>query len=944
MRKILTLLLIALTTVSYAQNISLKGKVTDPDNFPLESATVYISAVKDSAMVAYTITNKDGSWEIKTRATKDPVYLKVSYMGFSDYKQQLEPLTAGKDFGTQKLTDKATTLNEVIIVSEAPPIRVKKDTLEFNAASFRVRPDANVEALLKQLPGVDVDSDGVISINGKQVDQILVNGKPFFDRDGKIALKNLPASLINKVQVSDTKTKEEELLNKRASSNNSSINFTIDEKKNKGLFGKVMGGYGTGDRYESSAMLNYFKGKKRVSILASSNNINSTGFSMDEIFDSMGGGRNLAGGIGGAVRQAGSGNGAGITQSNMAGGSYNDEWFKDFSSTLNYFYNSADTENENRTRETTFLPDENGGTNNRSLTESRVSKTDNSRYVHNAGGEFEWKLNPKTTLFMDPKFVSGNSKERNVSSQETVDQDGNLSNRSDNNTFNDTDNRSFSNRLQFRRAFEKKGRAISAVLSNNNTTDDTSTLNRQSAFFYEDTDGDGVVEETADIRNQVRYNRQSSDLYSGTLTYLEPITDSLRLKIKTNYSNDQNTQDRVGYDFDEATGQYTSLNQSLTNYLASSTGTFVPTVGFDLDKNKFDVSAEAGQRIIKFDNHSVYLGDNYDLIKNYVLPYANVQAGLTFSQSTRLRLTYNYDTSLPGATQILPVEDFTNPLNTYVGNPDLDPNKSHNINLNFRKFDFATRSGYNIFGNARFYDSQVVSYTIIDTSSARRRTSYDNISGAYNLSLGGNWSKSIKRDAHTFRLSMGINAAYNLSKGFTNTQLYEARSLTLGPRINFNYDYGELLTINPSYSYTYNQSDYTNYRISQASNYVHRINLVTTSYWPKHVVFGNDFGYTYNSNIADGFKKDFYLWNTSIGYNFLQDHFMFKVKVYDVLNQNLGTSRTITPTSIRDEENIVLKRYAMFSLTYSLKQFGGKSVNRGPGEGGGGNGQRGRRM
>lgn len=944
MRKILTLLLVAFTTFGYSQNITLKGKVADPDNFPLESATVYLSAEKDSSMVAYTVTNKDGSWEIKTRTTKDPVFLKVSYMGFADFKQKLTTLVANMDFGTQKLTDKSTTLNEVIIVSEAPPIRVKKDTLEFNATSFKVRPDANVEALLKQLPGVDVDSDGVITINGKQVDQILVNGKPFFDRDGKIALKNLPASLINKVQVSDTKTKEEELLNKRASGNNSSINFTIDEKKNKGLFGKIMGGYGTNDRYESSGMLNWFQGKKRVSILASSNNINSTGFSMDEIFDSMGGGRNVSGGVIGAVRQAGSGSGAGITQSNMIGGSYNDEWFKNFSSTLNYFYNSADTENLNRTRETTFLPDENGTTGNRSLTETSTSKTDNSRYVHNAGSEFEWKPNKKTTIFMDPKFVSGNSKERNVTSRETVDQDGNLSNRSDNNTFNDTDNRSFTNRLQLRRAFEKKGRAVSAVFNNSNSADDTSTLNMQSAFFYEDTNGDGVDEETSDIRNQLRYTTTTNDSYSGSMEYLEPVTDSLRIKIKGAYSNAENTRNRVGYDYDTTNGQYSLLNDELTNYLSSTTGIFTPTAGFDFEKNKFDFNTELGQRVINFDNHSVYLGDNYNLQKNYILPFANVQAGFAFSQSTRLRFNYNYDTSLPSATQILPVEDISNPLNTIVGNPDLDPNKSHNINLNFRNFNFATRSGYNLYGNARFYDSQIASYTTIDPATAKRITSYDNVSGAYNLSLGGNWNKNIKREAHVFRFNLGLNTSYNLTKGFTNTQQYEARSLTLSPRVNFNYDYGELLTINPSYSYTYNQSDYTNYRITQASNYVHRINLTTTSYWPKNIIFGNDFGYTYNSNIADGFKKDFYLWNTSLGYNFLKDHFMFKVKVYDLLNQNLGTSRTITPTSIRDEENIVLKRYAMFSLTYSLKQFGGKRVPGGDRPPGGNGNFRGRRM
>ena len=917
MQKIYTLLFLLFSAYGFSQNVTLKGKVTGPDAFPLESATVYVTSVKDSSVIDYTITAKNGTWELKTRTSGEPVNLKISYVGFADYRQQLEAITADKDFGTLALADRATTLNEVIIESEVPPIRIKKDTLEFNASSFKVRPDANVETLLKQLPGVDVDSDGTITVNGKEVNQILVNGKAFFDADGKIALKNLPADIINKVQVSDTKSKEEELLKKRASSNNASINLTIDEKKNKGTFGKIMGGYGTNDRYESSAMINNFKGKRRISILASANNINSTGFSMDEIFDSMGGGRNTAGGLGSAVRQAGSGSGQGITQSNMIGGSYNDEWFKNFSSNINYFYNSANTANENRTRETTFLPRTNGSSEERSLTTTSSSKTDNSRFVHNANTEFEWKIDSTATLIMQPKFTAGTSTQKSATVQSTVDQDGDRSNQSENNTFNNTDNRSFTNSIQYRKRLNVKGRLLSAVFNNNNNADDTSTRNRQSTIFYEE---DGLTERNRDFRNQIRYNNQSSDQYTGSLEYLEPVADSLRIKVKANYNSNQNTQNRKGFDYDEASGEYSILNDSLTNYLVSHTQTFTPTAGFDLNLEKYDLSGDFGQKITQYDNSSFYLGNNYSIAKQYILPYASVHGGLHFTKSTSLRVNYNYNTSLPSATQILPVDDVSNPLNTIRGNPDLDPNKSHNVNVNFRDFDYATRSGYNIYANGRYNDSQIVSYAIIDAITAKRLTSYQNISGAYDFSLGGNWNKTIKRGEHSLRLTAGLNTSYNLQKGFTNQQMYQARSITLIPRLNINYDYGDLLTVAPNYSYTYNQSNYTNYRINQASNYIHRISLVTTSYWPKNVVFGNDLNYTYNS--LSNFKKDFYLWNMSLGYNFLNDHLMFKVKVYDVLNQNLGTSRTIGATSIKDEENIVLKRYAMFSLTYSLKQFG----------------------
>jgi hypothetical protein len=165
---------------------------------------------------------------------------------------------------------------------------------------------------------------------------------------------------------------------------------------------------------------------------------------------------------------------------------------------------------------------------------------------------------------------------------------------------------------------------------------------------------------------------------------------------------------------------------------------------------------------------------------------------------------------------------------------------------------------------------------------------------------------------------------YNFSKGFTDGELYTAKSFIFSPRINLAYDYGEILTINPSYNYSYNKTSYTNYNVDQADYFTHKLNLQVTNYWPKNWTFGNDFGYTYNSNISPGFKKDFFLWNTSLAYSFFEKKFMAKVKVYDLLNQNQSASRMITPTTIRDEENTVLKRYIMFSLTYKIEKFAGK--------------------
>ena len=278
----------------FSQNtFTIKGKVVDPTTkLPIESATVYLTSVKDSSVVDYTITNKMGNFAIKVKKSDKALNLKVSFISYQDFVENVTGLTADKDFGTIELKDATNQLNEVVVKSEIPPIRIKKDTLEFNASSFKVGADANVEALLKQLPGVEITPEGKITVNGKEVNNILVNGKPFFGKDGKIATQNLPAEIIEKVQVVDTKTKSEEISGDASGSENKTINLTIQEDKNKGFFGKIMGGLGSDKRYESSMLVNYFKGERKISALASSNNINSIGFSMDEIFDNMGGGRN----------------------------------------------------------------------------------------------------------------------------------------------------------------------------------------------------------------------------------------------------------------------------------------------------------------------------------------------------------------------------------------------------------------------------------------------------------------------------------------------------------------------------------------------------------------------------------------------------------------------------------------------------------------------------
>jgi outer membrane beta-barrel protein/carboxypeptidase-like protein len=904
------------SSLAFSQNsFTIKGKIIEENSkLPMESVTVYLSMTKDSSLVDYTITDKNGNFSLPVKKIAQPVSLKISMVGFEDHKTNLNELLGAKDFGVISLKEQSKMLGDLVIKAEAPPVRIKKDTLEFNAASFKVRPDSNVQTLLKQLPGVEIDNEGKITVNGKEVNQILVNGKPFFDKDGKVALQNLPSDIINKVQITDTKTKKEELTKQAASSNNASINLTIDEEKNKGLFGKFMAGYGTDERYESSALINYFKNKRKINVLASSNNINSLGFSMDEVFDNMGGGRNITymdsgtGSFGMGNMRFGA-NGSGITQSDMVGINYTDEWFKGFESTGSYFFSDQHTKNNNRSRQISFLPTGDFTTESQSTTKS-------DGFGNNVNFEMEYKIDSTTTLVVSPKFSKTNAKNKETSVQNSRDENDDLLNESASETFTESDVDNFKNSIYFNKALNKKGKYLSFSFENENSKNESFNSNKSSTIFYQGTDPD-------DLRDQIRKTRNIKDYYTAELSFSQPIKDSLIVKMGLEYDFKKSLENKKAFDFDATTQGYTNQNDFLTNYISSETKTITPTVGVNIETKSVSLDVTAGSMIAQFDNHSLYLDNVTDLKKNYLLPSFRTFLNYKMSKSKSIWANYNYQINFPTAFQVLPVEDLANPLSTFIGNPDLGLNKNHYLYVSFRDYDYVKKSGYSFYVGGNYYDNQIVSSTVFDEN-RKRTTTYRDVSNTYYTWSGINWNKTIKKETHTYKFTAGGGVNFSMNKGFSNDVMYDAFGVRYRARAGFTYEYGELLTVNPTYSYTFNETKYTNYSIGKASNYQHLFNIQTTSYWPKNWVFGNDFGYTYNSNIADGFKKDFFLWNSSLAYNFYDKKFTAKVKVYDLLNQNQSAMRTISATTIRDEENTVLKRYLMFSLTYKIEKFGGK--------------------
>ncbi|WP_231896365.1 carboxypeptidase-like regulatory domain-containing protein [Gramella sp. MAR_2010_147] len=241
MRFYIFLLLILISSNSFSQEFQITGKVVDDSSNPLESATIYTEKPGDSSLVSYTISEKNGEFLLKGNTEAANLNLIVSYNGYSPYQQliKIQENIVVEDILLQPMDN---TLDEVTLTASRAPVTIKKDTLEFNAASFDTRQDANLEDLMKKLPGVEVDSNGNISVNGKPVSRILVNGKEFFGNDPQIATKNLPKEIIDKIQVTDTKTKSEEFTGKAGNPDDKTINIELKEDKNKGYFSRLTAG------------------------------------------------------------------------------------------------------------------------------------------------------------------------------------------------------------------------------------------------------------------------------------------------------------------------------------------------------------------------------------------------------------------------------------------------------------------------------------------------------------------------------------------------------------------------------------------------------------------------------------------------------------------------------------------------------------------------------
>lgn len=908
----------ALSVRAQSPVYSIKGIVLDSAKHePLVAATIYIKDMEDSLVLGYALSDASGAFFIRNIPKDSEGVFRIFYTGYARYKKSLKNVKQDLlDFGKIYLPMNSNELGAVTITGERPPIAIRGDTIEFNASSFKTRPNSVLSDLLKKLPGVDVDPQGKVTAGGKSVDKIMLDGKTFFGSDPKIAMQNLPSAIVDKVQITDTKTREEEITGDPASGNTKTINITLKKGMDHGYFGRAYAGYATGKHYDASALVNYFQGKRRISLLGATNNINQIGFTLGEIGGLMGAGNirtifvNSSGSFG--VNGLQFGGGAGITKSTTAGFNYNDDYGKRISLNLSYFYGDAATDNHTRTARQNILPDS-------VFYYNKDNESHKNNFSHRVNAVLSYK-DSLLRIFYTPFISLTDQQGTSLSDASSLGGKNQLVNQSTSLYTTNQQTQHITNQLNIYRTFHKKGEYLYLNLYGDNTLTDGHDFNKYRNLFY-----DG--RSPSDSADQSINSRAQQNEYDVDISYTRPFTKELAFKAGYELRYQHGLTDKKTYDYSMATGKYSVIDSAYSNRFRSSTIIQAPQVGINLksDSGKWTMQATSVFNIIRLDHYSFTHQVAFKSSQFFVAPQLIIQHKLRNQASLMLRY-YNYIRQ-PTIDQLLPVTDNTNPLYEVRGNPNLKPTVSRSWELDYNKYNVKSGNSIGTFLEYQTDKNAIANVTTFDDQ-LRQHSTYQNVNGNKNLQFSLNLSKSKKKENDHWRVTLASFGSLSLNHSFVNDVPYVSHAYNLSFRPSFTYGYKELFEVTPSYRFNYQYSKYDVKSLTNRQNIRYEAGFTGTLYWPDGFTWGTDLTYTRNTDVTPGFPKGYWMWNASIGREFLKGkRATLQLSVSDLLDQHVDINRTITDTYIEDNQTIVLHRYLMLKLIYNLRKAGEKKNN-----------------
>ncbi len=921
-------LMLVFTGLSFAQTNQIMGKVTDMNSGKaMQGATIQLLFRADSVILQTKVSDAQGNF-LFNNVPNNSFIVTISNL---DYQQNVSFVTlnnSSKDLGTLKLMQQGKDLEEVIIVGRQPAAVQIGDTTQLSASQYKVNPDATTEDLLKKMPGITVDKNGTVTAQGEAVKKVTVDGKEFFGDDASAALKNLPSSIVDKIQVFDRLSDQAQLTGIDDGNSQKTINIVTKSGIKNGQFGRIYAGYGTDERYSAGGNISLFEGARRISLVANFNNINQQNFGSQDLLgltgSSGGGGWGRGGGDEFMVGQSN-----GISKTNALGINYGDKYGKKVDVTGSYFFNNSTINNESLTA-TKFLkfPQSNK--------QQSFSETENTN--HRLNLKLDYKIDSNNFISIRPRLNIQNNKSTSNNLVNTYRNISDSVNNSISQRSNDRATINFSNEINYRHSFAKKGRSINLSLNNsyNKNTGD-SYIDAQYRFY----DSLGIATDSA--QNQFFDNYSDGTTYRARFAYTEPISKNSILQFAYNYTTQNSTSDQKAYNYGGA--KYDQFDTTFSNKFENKILTNNVGLSYRWSKGR-DAMLNLGldYETSKLESERIFPGvSQVNQTFGNFLPSGMYRQKL--SKSSNVRLFYRARNNFPSVTQLQDVVNLSNPLRISSGNPFLKQAYTHFLggrytytntktsNSLFANIFLSTTSNY--ISNAIYIaQKDSVIQQDIKLKEGSQFTIPVNLNGNNSIRTYLTYSRPIKAIKTTLNLNAGMN--YSRLPGLIN---YIS---TITNNYNFNSGFvlasniSEYVDFNINYTVNFNNAK-SNAANSKNNKYVNQssgvqLNLLSKSGWFVQNSVNNE-NYT---GLTKGLNQNYWLWNAAVGKKFLKNNAgELKLSVFDLLKQNQSISRNVTENYIEDMQNKVLQQYFMLTFTYSLKNFGtGKAPAAGGGYGG----------
>ncbi len=911
---------------SYSQGRIVSGHVIDKkDASALSGVTVMLVNVVDSTKKTGTVTAIDGDFSI-SNVSDGKYQLTLRYVSYRTVRRSVD--VAGKDItlGSLEMESSARELKGVTVSGRQIRGEQKGDTSQFNADAYKTNPDATAEELAAKMPGITSDNTGV-KVNGEAVQQVLVDGKPFFGTDPTLALKNLPAEVIDKIQVFDKLSDQSMFTGFDDGNAQKTMNIITRRNKSEGVFGKLYAGYGTDDRYLAGGNINFFNGDRRITILGLANNINQQSFSQEDVLG-LGGGQSRGGrGPGGRGGGGGSNNfmvgqQSGISATNSFGFNYSDSWGKKLKVSGSYFFNGTDNNNDSRTSRTYFA----GPSNSSLYDDSSLSSTNNLNHRFNM--RFEYTIDSANSITFSPSLSLQHNDASTSSYARTLAADI-LQSSTNNATSLLNDGYNASGNLLYQHKFRKPRRTISLNVNGGANEKTGEGSNYSQNLYY-----NSVV--TAVGRDQ-RYDLLSDGANVSTnLTYTEPIGKKGQLQFSYNPSFSESVSDKMTYSKDAVTGEYSKQDTLFSNSYANTYTTQRGGVSFRVGERDKKTSFNIGVNV----QQANLAGDQeFPLVAHINRSFFNVLPNAFYNfraaDGRNMRVMYRTNTNAPSITQLQSVVDISNPLLMKTGNADLKQSYEHtfvvrygltkattgrNLFLNIyanKTFDYVGSAVYQPSRDSLFTDK--VSGTSILINRGSQITRPVNLDGYFSSRFFITYGFPVSLIKSNLNLNAGLN--YNITPGLVNDAMNKA--------MNYVPSFGAVLSSNISekidftVSYTGNYNVVSNSIQSQVANnfYNHVASVRFNWVFLENFVFNTNFSNNYYTGFSGTGAQNFNLWGAYVGYKMFKKTLEARISVYDILNQNTSVVRTVTETYFENANTNVLRQYFMAQLTYTIRKF-----------------------